>query len=143
MLESLFEWCRLRDCGKCVDLIYIDFKKAFDNVSHCKLIHKLTAYGIDGLVLKWIQSFLSNRTQHVHVDYTLLSVLNVCRGVLQGSILSPLLLVVYINNIVDMCNNSHVKLFADDLKIFRKVETLQDVECIQLTLDKILLWSYA
>ena len=55
LLESLFEWCRLRDCGNYVDLIYIDFKKHLTKyVIVNYIIHKLTAYGIDGLVLKWI-----------------------------------------------------------------------------------------
>ena len=71
LLESLSEWCILRDCGKCVDLIYIDFKIAFDKGCYCKLIHKLTAYRIDGPVLKWVQSFLLNRTQQVCVDCAL------------------------------------------------------------------------
>ena len=102
------------------DFVYVDFKKAFDPVSHTKLLLKLQTYGICGDVLGWITSFLSSRTQSVKIFDALSSVIVVRSGVPQGSVLGPILFLLYVNDIVDIFSGLSVscKLYADDVKLY-------------------------
>ena len=86
--------------GKIVDSIYLDFAKAFDSVPHKRLLQKLKAYGITGKLLKWIEEFLSNRTQTVLVDGVRSAEASVLSGIPQGSVLGPVLFIIYINDIM-------------------------------------------
>ena len=97
---------------------YIDFAKAFDRVSVPKLLYKLSHIGITGNLFSCIKSFLSNRTQCVRIDNELSDCQPVLSGVPQGSVLGPILFIIFIN---DICNvlepEVSAKLFADDLRI--------------------------
>ena len=95
------------------DLIIMDFSKAFDKVSHPKLLAKLDHYGIRNDALKWISCFLNNRQQSVVVDGAQSHYLPVLSGVPQGSVIGPTLFVTYINGLPDYVNSA-VHLFADD-----------------------------
>ena len=118
--------------GGVTDSIYLDFAKAFDTVPHRRLIEKLKAYGIDGDILKWIEAFLSNRSQVVKVNGETSSAASVLSGIPQGSVLGPLLFVLYINDLPEAVK-SHVFLFADDTKVFRKIDS--EIDSIQLQHD--------
>ena len=108
----------IETCG--VDAIYLDCKKAFDTVPHKRLLIKLRAYGITGNLLKWIESFLTNRTQRVVINGVHSDSLPVLSGVPQGSVIGPRLFLIYINDLLDSLT-SKGKLFADDSKVFRKI----------------------
>jgi hypothetical protein len=95
---------------------YIDFAKAFDSVSIPKLMYKLSFYGISGNVLSCIKSFLSNRTQRVRVGSSFSIEKSVISGVPQGSVLGPILFVLFVNEIGEYLGDTgNTKLFADDL----------------------------
>ena len=105
LLSSLRHWLTSLDSGKSCDVIYIDFAKAFDSVSHSKLLHKLKSYKIFGKLyncLNWIEAWLSGRTQSVKLDHLFSSLKDVLSGILQGSVLGPLLFLIFIN---DLCDN--------------------------------------
>ena len=112
-----------------VDVIYIDFSKAFDSVVHSKLLLKLESYGISGNLCAWIKSFLTDRTQSVKVGDHLSEPSDVVSGVPQGSVLGPLVFINFINDIVDIFGSGlSVKLYADDVKLYLVID---DVECSQ------------
>ena len=111
--------------GNQTDLVLLDFSKAFDKVSHQKLLLKLHRYGIRGPTLKWIQAFLSDRTQTVVIDNEKSATVPVTSGVPQGSVLGPILFLIYINELPDK-TRSKVQLFADDTAIYLAVSNLED-----------------
>ena len=100
-----------------VDSIFLDFSKAFDKVCHCKLLLKLDHYGIKGNIHKWILNFLQNRTQRVVVRGTFSESVTVLLGVPQGTVLGPLLFLLYIND-MSLVVKSIIALFADDTYVY-------------------------
>ena len=108
------------DSGQSVDLVLFDYSKAFDVVCHSILIQKLKLLGVDGQLLSWISSFLSDRVMQVCVHGHTSSTRNVCSGVPQGSVLGPLLFLVYINFVGSKLSCTY-KIFADDMKLFASV----------------------
>ena len=105
------------DDGDTVDVIYLDLAKAFDSVPHMRLLFKLKSLGIDGNILRVIDSFLSNRFQRVLIGDSLSSPLPVSSGVPQGSVLGPLLFLIYVNDIDDCVLHCKLYKFADDMKL--------------------------
>lgn len=123
-----------------VDVIYLDFKKAFDRVSHQLLLHKLQAYGVDGNLLKWIEDWLCGRVQRVVVKGSVSEWVDVTSGVPQGSVLGPILFTIFINDIDDGLINRILK-FADDTKTFGKVRDEHDARLLQNDLNHLVDWS--
>ena len=133
LLECVNDWTLSLDAKESIDVLYLDTAKAFDTVSHRKLLFKLTQYGIHGSILNWIRAFLSSRSQAVRVNGSLSSYTDVSSGVPQGSVLGPVLFLVYINDLVDICKYSSLKLFADDSKLYFKCT--RDVDFQKLSDD--------
>ena len=116
--------------GNSVDLVLLDFAKAFDKVSHAKLIQKLEAYGINKTLVKWIESFLTGRKQRVVIGDNSSEWEDVTSSVPQGSVLGPLLFTVFINDLPDRVKNE-CRLYADDSKLIGVIENEEDVIRIQ------------
>ena len=140
MLVCNEEWTKLMDDNERVDIIYLDFKKAFDSVSHKALLYKLSMYGLSGPVLLWIEAFLTDRRQRVFIGDSYSEWCKVESGVPQGSVLGPLLFLLYINDLPKVVKHSSIKLFADDTKIYRKSTSLDDRELLQEDLNEISKW---
>lgn len=122
------------------DIIYLDFQKAFDKVPHKRLVKKLAAHGIVGKVAFWIENWLKNRKQRVVINGEISEFIDVTSGVPQGSVLGPLLFIIYVNDIhVNVQTN--IALFADDTKIGGKSNTPENRFLIQNDLEKIYEWS--
>ena len=119
------------------DVIYLDFKKAFDSVPHERLLLKLKGYGIGGSILQWIESFLKGRTQRVRMGDDYSNCTNVTSGIPQGSILGPILFTIYINDLPESIK-SICKIFADDTKIYNLSD---QCDIIQNDLNELQKWS--
>lgn len=119
------------------DAIYTDFSKAFDKIDHGILLRKLEKVGICGNLLRWIKSYITNRSQLVTVHGYKSLPYSITSGVPQGSHLGPLLFIIYINDIKECIINCKFLLYADDLKIYRVVESEFDCLRIQSDLDRL------
>jgi len=126
-----------------VTIVYIDFTKAFDLVSHQKLFAKLHSYGVRVNVLLWLQNVFSCRKLQTKIDSSLSEIADLISGVVQGSSIGPLMFLTYINELVLEQYNIKVKLFADDVKMYVRILDDLDVRSLQLALDAIVQWSDA
>ena len=140
LLEVIEEWSRSLEESKPIDAIYLDFRKAFDAVPHRRLLSKLAAYGIAGNLLTWIGAFLTGRRQQVSVRGCLSQWSPVTSGVPQGSVLGPLLFILYINDVPEVVSSS-IKIFADDTKVYRSVSHPPQCQDLQSDIDLIVDWS--
>ena len=123
-----------------VDMVILDFSKAFDTVPHRKLLHKIKNYGIDGKINVWIENFLVNRKQRVLVDGEFSSFGDVLSGVPQGTVLGPLLFLLHINDLPSHVK-SQIRLFADDCLLYRKIRNETDQQQVQQDLIALEAWA--
>ena len=128
------------DNTKSLDIVYLDFQKAFDKVPHDKLMFKVKQLGINGNVYNWVKNWLSNRKQRVVINGTASDWATVTSGVPQGSVLGPVLFIIYINDI-DVGLNNFISKFADDTKIGNSISDERDRLNLQEDLRKISEWS--
>ena len=128
------------DEGEAVDVIYLDFRKAFDTVPHKRLMQKIKACGISGLVYDWIESWLVGRRQRVTLGANQSDWVEVISGVPQGSVLGPLFFLIFINDIDEDLINLILK-FADDTKLFGKVGNVAQLESMHRDLELLNKWS--
>jgi len=123
------------------DSIYLDYAKAFDKVNHKILLQKVWAYGIRGKVYSWIESFLTDRKQVVAVDGVHSFIALVLSGVPQGTVLGPILFLIYINDLEQCVSNSLLGSFADDTRLLKAIACLNDTLLLQQDLINVSQWS--
>ena len=128
------------DEGGQTDVVVMDFVKAFDKVSHRLLLHELDQYGIDGMTNSWIASFLSNCQQPVVLDGATSTNRSFYSGVPQGSVLGPILFLIYINDLPRHLD-SKVSLFADNCIMYRNIRSTQDCRALQTDIDRLEAWE--
>ena len=141
LLNVIDTWVEIIDKGGTVDTIFCDFQKAFDSVPHKRLIDILSFYGVKDPLLSWIKSFLSDRKHVVSVNGCFSESFDVLSGVPQGSVLGPILFIIYINFMITKAESSNMFLYADDLKIFRQINSIEDGEALQNDLDNLYDWT--
>lgn len=142
LLETLSDWSADLDASRDICVAYFDFAKAFDRVSIPKLLLKLNNAGVTGRLLSCIKSFLTNRVQSVRVGNAYSPLLSLRSGVPQGSVLGPVLFILFVNNIATyLPDNARSKLFADDLKSYVSIGDDNDKYIFQQVLDGITKWS--
>ena len=131
----------LLEQGHNVDVVYIDFAKAFDKVDFMVTMHKLISLGISGKVGKWIYSFLTHRTQQVIVNKSFSKPIEVKSGVPQGSVPGPLIFLILIGDINKDVNEAILSSFADDTRIGRQIGSQNDSELLQKDLCAVYNWT--
>lgn len=124
-----------------VDIIYTDFSKAFDSINHDILLQKLAIFGFSKEMLKLTLSYLENRKQYVTYNHCMSHIFKVNSGVPQGSNLGPLFFLLFINDLPDRLKFSDCLLYADDLKMFKKIECREDELTLQSDINNIYNWS--
>ena len=123
-----------------VDLVYLDFAKAFDSVPHIRLAIKLKNYGINGNLLHWIKNFLYGRRQQVRINSTLSNWENVTSGVPQGSVIGPILFLIFINDLPRDINAT-IFMFADDTKLMKQISSTDCHDELQDDINHLTGWS--
>ena len=124
-----------------LDVIYLDISMAFDTVSHPHLLNKLSSFNIGGAVWQWFQAYITNRRQYISINGCNSCLLPVESGVPQGSILGPLLFIIYMNDIPNSVSFSNIYLFADDTKCFKHIKVQNDKDLLQSDINCLSNWS--
>ena len=141
LLTTIHDWAGSRNCNTPTDVIFLDLAKAFDSVPHERLLLKLYKNGIDGCLLDWIRHYLTGRKQRVLIRGTCSEWSPVTSGTPQGTVLGPILFLLYINDITD-CITSKVKIYADDTKIYRVItDPTADIPALQSDLNNLTHWA--
>ena len=142
LLECTFDWTSYMNNRDALDVIYIDYEKAFDKVSHSKLFYKLKKFGIGGRLLRWMEIFIGRRRQTVKVGSSYSSMQNVDSGVAQGTLLGPLNFLLFISgveNVIDQ-DNCKIILYADDSKTYAKCNNVEEVFQLQENISSLARW---
>jgi len=136
------EWTAALENGGQINTIYADFEKAFDKVPHHLLLKKLQSYNLNVNVIQWIRSFLCYRKQRVKINGCYSEWTDVISGIPQGTILGPILFIIYVNDLPEICEQFvRIYLFADDAKLFKHVICDEDHKTLQLGLNALQDWS--
>ena len=140
LIDVVDTWTGMLEEEGGVDVAYLDFSKAFDSVPHQRLLKKVKVHGLQGNLAKWIGSFLTGRKQRVVVNGKESSWASVVSGIPQGSVLGPILFVIYINDLPDNLKG-HAEMFADDTKVYAHIKDPQDGSILQRDLDCLGDWA--
>ena len=141
LVITLQDLARTIDNRGQTDVILLDFSKAFDKVSHQRLLHKIHHYGIRGDTHAWIKDFLRGREQRVVLDGCTSRTAPIQSGVPQGSVLGPLLFLLFINDLPEYVHHSSVRLFADDCILYTEISSPSDASLLQYDLDSLQQWE--
>ena len=142
LLELYHQFCSAVDCQKEIRVVFLDIRKAFDKVWHKGILHKLSLCGVKGNLLKWFESYLSERKQRVIINGQYSEWASIDAGVPQGSVLGPLLFLIYINDVTAVVNHCKIRLFADDTCLFIEVDDRENTAAqIEQDLENIVKWS--
>ena len=140
LLKILNDWTESIENGKFSDCIYLDYQKAFDTVPHQRLLSKMKSYNINSNIIEWTKHYLSNRTQYVELNGVKSESRNVVSGIPQGSVLGPLLFLIYLNDLPDNVKST-IYMYADDTKVYREIDSDTDVQTLQEDLRIMSEWS--
>jgi len=140
LLGTFEKWTKALDEGYGLDVVYLDYRKAFDSVPHRRLIEKRKSFGINGKLLQWLEDFLTLRSIKVGLRGTFSQLLEVLSGVPQGSVLGPLLFLLYVNELPSWIKYD-MKMFADNTKLWCRIKTDTDSVVLQADLDSLQSWS--
>ena len=141
LTEAVDDWSLGLEQRSTIHCLLLDFSKAFDSVPHERLLLKLSSLGINGKVLSWLRSFLTYRKQRVVINGAYSDWANVTSGVPQGTVLGPLLFLLYVNDLDSVVKNSKIKLFADDVLLYAPANTQQECSALQDDLTAISNWT--
>ena len=140
LLLSMDDWAAALEYGYSIDIIYTDFAKTFDSVPHKRLFAKPQSIGVQGQLLRWVEAFLTGRRHRVSLSGELSNWTDVTSGIPQGSVLGPILFVIFINDMPNVVKNC-CKLFSDDAKLYRPVLSEADTQSLQSDIDNLMEWS--
>jgi hypothetical protein len=140
LLRVMEQWTETLDGGGVIETVYFDFKKAFDKVPHERLLAKLRSYGIDGNLHRWIRSFLTNRRHRVVINGHCSDWHPVTSGIPEGSVLGPVLFIIYINDLPETVISS-MFLYADDTKLSREITVPADRVILQSDVNNMSGWT--
>ena len=143
LLSVTEEWLSALEHGKEVCAVFFDYRKAFDSVPHLALLKKLENLGFNDNILHWISGYLTSRSQTVVVNSESSLLAPVISGVPQGSVLGPLLFLIYINDLteINLRDGAKITLYADDVLLFRVINSPEDFDRLQNDIDKVGNWS--
>ena len=142
LLDATYKWSSFLDEGLEVCIVFFNLKKAFDSVPHQALIDKMKGIGLPPLIVRWIANYLTGRTQQIVLNGSSSSLLPVTSGVPQGSVLGPLLFLIYINGCSNTTLNddSDVTLYTDDLSLFHAIRSPEDYDKLQEDINELAAW---
>ena len=143
LLVTIDNWLQYLERGCDVGAVFFDFKKAFDSVPHIPLITKLQQLNLDPNIVSWVRNYLSDRSQCVVINGVCSEYLPVISGAPQGSVLGPLLFLIYINDLTDLdiSMGSKIVLYADDILLYRPVSSDSDFVSLQRDINMIQTWA--
>lgn len=140
LVESTSIFINNMEAGYQTDVLFSDLSKAFDLLPHSVILFKLRKLGFPKYFLKWIESYLTNRTYSILFKSIVTSAFEANSGVPQGSHLGPLLFIISINDVVSLIKNSNISIYADDMKIYRKITSMSDSISLQEDMNRFSTW---